>query len=245
MTRWFRYYDDALNDPKILKLSDKLFRLWVGILCVSSKNGGQLPALDDLSLMVRIKPEKLEPMLKELEISGLLDNDGEVTKPHNWDGRQYKSDVSTERVKRFRNGKRNVAETPPDTEQNRTETEEDTASAVPTVIMVGEPLEIEKPVPPPSKVPKRTSGEYAFESGVIRLNESDFKCWELAFVNLDLRSELLSLTQWAEKQPKWFHAVASALAKRNREIGIKLKQARASPGGVRRHTVDDPMAGII
>jgi hypothetical protein len=35
---------------------------------------------------------------------------------HSWDKRQYKSDTSTERVKRFRNVKRNVAETPPDTD---------------------------------------------------------------------------------------------------------------------------------
>ena len=43
--------------------------------------------------------------------------------PHNWAKRQYKSDTSTERVKRFRNAQRNNVETPPesDTEQSRTE----------------------------------------------------------------------------------------------------------------------------
>jgi hypothetical protein len=128
MSRWFRFYDEALNDPKILKLSDKLHRLWVGILCVASKNNGELPSLDDLALMVRIKPQKLEPMLKKLEELGLIDTDEAVRKPHNWDRRQYKSDVSTDRVKRFRNGQRNVSETPPDTEQIQiTEQKEDAA----------------------------------------------------------------------------------------------------------------------
>lgn len=117
MSRWFRFYDDAINDPKILKLSDNLFRVWVGILCAASKNDGQLPVIDDLALMIRIKPEKMRAALEALAKAGLIDTDGVISSPHNWNGRQYKSDVSTERVKRFRNAKRNVSETPPDTEQ--------------------------------------------------------------------------------------------------------------------------------
>jgi hypothetical protein len=117
MTRWFRFYDEALNDPKILKLSDKLYRLWVGILCIASKNEGRLPSLDDMALMIRAKPEKLHHDIETLITAGLIDRDGQSLKPHNWNGRQYKSDVSTPRVQRFRNSKRNVSETPPDTEQ--------------------------------------------------------------------------------------------------------------------------------
>lgn len=122
MSRWFRLYDDTLNDPKILKLSDKTYRVWIGILCVASKNNGELPPFEDMALMLRMKPEKFQPELEKLIISGLIDHDDDGLRPHNWQGRQYKSDVSTERVKRFRNGKRNVSEAPPDTEQN-TETE--------------------------------------------------------------------------------------------------------------------------
>lgn len=117
MSRWFRFYDDALNDPKILKLSDKLHRVWVGILCVASKNDGQLPALDDMALMIRMKPEKLGEAIKSLAASGLIDTDGVISFPHNWDKRQFKSDVSTERVQRFRKQERNVSVTPPETEQ--------------------------------------------------------------------------------------------------------------------------------
>lgn len=72
------------------------------------------------------------------------------------------------------------------------------------------------------------SKRYAFESGVIRLSKKDFDGWTLAFANLDLRAELLSLTPWANEQPpdKWFFAVSSALAKRNREQKVKLEQAK-------------------
>jgi len=62
---------------------------------------------------------------------------------------------------------------------------------------------------------------YFFESGIIRLTEKDFKNWEAAFTNLELRAELIGLTEWAGSQAKWFHAVSGALAKRNREIKIR------------------------
>jgi hypothetical protein len=69
-----------------------------------------------------------------------------------------------------------------------------------------------------------------FESGVIRLKQKDFDQWEKAFSHLDLRAELLSLSEWAAKQKKWFPAVSGALAKRNREMALRLEQARAPPG---------------
>ncbi len=120
MNRWFRFYDDAINDPKILKLSDKQHRVWVGLLCIASKNNGQLPSLDDLSLMIRMKPEKLFEVIESLIISGLIDQNEMILSPHNWDKRQYKSDSSTERVKRFRNVTSTVSETGPETEQIQT-----------------------------------------------------------------------------------------------------------------------------
>jgi hypothetical protein len=60
--------------------------------------------------------------------------------------------------------------------------------------------------------------KYAFESGVIKLNQKDFDNWKVSFSYLDLRAELIAMTPWANGIPeKWFHAVPNALAKRNRE----------------------------
>jgi len=124
MTRWFRFYDDTINDPKILKLSDRLYRVWTGMLCLASKNNGVLPEFDDMVIMLRTKPEKLQPELEQLIKAGLLDHSDDGIAPHNWNARQYKSDVSTDRVKRFRQQQRNVSETPPETEtETETETE--------------------------------------------------------------------------------------------------------------------------
>lgn len=127
MNRWFRFYDDTINDPKVLKLSDKSYRIWVGLLCAASKNDGVLPPFEDLAILLRIKPEKLQPELEKLIEAKLLDHTDAGIIPHNWNKRQYKSDVSTERVQRFRKRERNVSETPPDTENRiqRTERKKD------------------------------------------------------------------------------------------------------------------------
>lgn len=129
MSRWFRFYDDAINDPKVLKLSDKEYRVWIGMLCVASKNDGELPPLEDIALLVRMKPEKLRIILDSLTAAGLIDTDEAVSSPHNWAGRQFKSDVSNERVKRHRERKCNVTSTvtvtPPETDtEAKTERED-------------------------------------------------------------------------------------------------------------------------
>jgi hypothetical protein len=123
VSRWFRFYDDTLNDPKALKLTDSQFRGWVGLLCVASKHGGTFPPVEDLALMLRTTPQKVAALLVGLEKAELVDRDETGSRPHNWNARQYKSDVSTTRVKQFRERQRNVScngsETPSETEQNQ------------------------------------------------------------------------------------------------------------------------------
>ena len=54
MSRWFRYYDEALDDPKVQRLSGDLFKVWVNLLSLASKNDGKLPSADDISFRLRI-----------------------------------------------------------------------------------------------------------------------------------------------------------------------------------------------
>src|SRR5271166_4966042 len=100
MSRWFRFYDDAINDPRVLKLSDKSYRVWLGLLCIASKNDGRLPPLDDCALVLRMQPERLTEAVVALVGAGLLDRDGDAVAPSDWSIRQYKSDNSTERSQR-------------------------------------------------------------------------------------------------------------------------------------------------
>lgn len=121
MTRWFRFYDDAVNDPKVQRLVPGLFKTWVNLLCVASKHGGRLPDAEELSFILRQSKASLTKEIDLLIDSGLIDKATTGLIPHNWSGRQYKGDVSTERVKRFRKRGETVSETSPEQRQNRTE----------------------------------------------------------------------------------------------------------------------------
>jgi hypothetical protein len=109
MTHWWRAYDDAIDHPKLLKLSDAMHRAWWTLQCVASANGGALPPAADIALRLRMKPSKVALWIAELVNARLIDNCDGVFRPHNWDDRQFISDSSTERVKRHRDKKRNVS----------------------------------------------------------------------------------------------------------------------------------------
>ena len=133
--RWFRLYDELVDDPKVQMLSDLHFRALINLWCLASRNGGVLPPINETAFSLRMKPEKASEIFGQLRLAGLIeDDDGGlgVTRPHNWNGRQFKSDVSNERVKRHRERQRivtgpvtnAVTATPPETEtETETETE--------------------------------------------------------------------------------------------------------------------------
>lgn len=104
MARWFRMYDEVLDDPKTQRLEPALFKSWVNLLCLASKHGGRLPEISDIGFALRLSDQDVSETVKSLVACGLIDETGNGLIPHNWTLRQYKSDVSTERVKRFRNG---------------------------------------------------------------------------------------------------------------------------------------------
>lgn len=126
MNHWWRAYNEAVDDPKLILLSDKAHRAWFNLMCVASANGGILPEIKVIAVKLRVTPPQASSIIAELVQAELLDRreDGKF-EPHNWSGRQYKSDVSTDRVKRFRNAKRNVSQQILERPQS-TETETDT-----------------------------------------------------------------------------------------------------------------------
>jgi len=129
--QWFRFYHEVLDDPKVQSLSPEDFKFWVNMLCLACRRNGKIPNLKDISFGLRITTDACQTVLERLSNAGLLDRanggaDGYHYAVHGWNKRQYKSDTSTERVKRFRKRFRNDAvtayETGPDTETD-TETE--------------------------------------------------------------------------------------------------------------------------
>lgn len=70
---------------------------------------------------------------------------------------------------------------------------------------------------------------YAFESGVIKLSQKHLDQWKQAFSHLDVPAELVGLTEWAGQQKRWFPAVSGVLAKKNRELGLRIEQGKQAP----------------
>lgn len=116
MSLWFRFYTEALDDPKVQSLPPELFRAWVNCLCVAAKNDGYLPDATALAFHLRCSCSEVFELEKALHERGLLDKGKSGWKMHSWDKRQFKSDVSTDRVKRFRKRTETVSGNAPDTE---------------------------------------------------------------------------------------------------------------------------------
>ncbi len=125
MNTWFRLYNEAVFDPKVQTLSPSLFKLWINLLCLSSRNDGVVPSLSDISFTLHTSELRVQLALSVLQSKGLIDKTDKGLIPHNWDNRQFKSDGSTERVQRFRAKVRNVSETlhTPLLKQDQTQTQ--------------------------------------------------------------------------------------------------------------------------
>lgn len=135
-------YADVLDDPKVQRLPPDLFKAWVNLLCLASRNDGVLPSIEDISFALRMSQDVTRDMVVTLSRHGLLDGDDELS-PHNWAERQFKSDSAEDakirkRRQREREKTANVTDnvttchsdshnevTPP--EQSRTDTEQSRA----------------------------------------------------------------------------------------------------------------------
>jgi hypothetical protein len=129
LSHWWRAYDNSVDHPKLIGLTDQQHRFWFNILCVFSAFDGRLPDIRTTSIKLRMQPRKVIRLMNDLRSAGLLDESNDLIFPHNWNIHQYKSDVSTERVKRFRERSKtvsgNVSETPPDNREQITERKKD------------------------------------------------------------------------------------------------------------------------
>jgi len=86
-----------------------MFRAWFILICLAGENDGRINSAVEAAFALRVSESKAKAVVAFLGGKGLFDPvDGGYFEPHNWKRRQYKSDVSTDRVKEFRERKRNV-----------------------------------------------------------------------------------------------------------------------------------------
>jgi hypothetical protein len=128
MNRWFRLYDAVLDDPKVQRLPDRIFKAWINLLCLASRHGGALPGVEDTAFALRCAPDQAVLIVDTLTATGLLDRHDEGLRIHAWETRQYQSDGSAERMRRHRARHRDVTVTPPESDAESEQTQSRTDS---------------------------------------------------------------------------------------------------------------------
>jgi len=94
--KWFRFYSEAINSPKVQRLPGPMFKHWVNILCLANDHEprGWLPDIEDVAFALRLNKVTAASVLGDLESQGFLDrqDDGSY-RPHNWEKWQPKRDT--------------------------------------------------------------------------------------------------------------------------------------------------------
>lgn len=183
--RWFRFYDEALNDPKVQSLDGETFKVWVNLLCVTSHCDGVIRH-DDVSFHLRMPDQQAWNYCKELADRGLLDiQDGNYI-PHGWNKRQYKSDTSAERTQRYRDRKKQESSdvsvtshvTPPEQSRDRADTEQNKKEAA-------------------------TKIDFDFSTGkFLNITTEKLILWKSAYPAISLPTEMAKAASWLMENPK-------------------------------------------
>lgn len=100
--KWFRVYDEIIDDYRVLRFSYEFRWFFVGILAISSRQfiRGTLPDLKEISLGLRVTQAKAARVIQRFVDAGLVDRnpeDGSLY-VHGWKNRQFQSDDVTART---------------------------------------------------------------------------------------------------------------------------------------------------
>ncbi len=109
--KWIRLYMKLMDDEDVMGLSDAEFKTWVFCLLTTKANGGFLPPNKTLAFKRRKGEVTIQQHIEALTAARLLTEISGELQPTGWKKLQFDSDVSTDRVRRFRNVKRSGNET--------------------------------------------------------------------------------------------------------------------------------------
>lgn len=229
MSRWFRHYAGMSRDEKLVSAAirskqsvERVVWIWGALLenAAEVNDGGRFDVdPDELAYFLRCEPADIAAILAALELLGRI-IDSKIAK---WAERQFESDASRERQKRYRDRKKagtkregDVTQTSRDGGVTLQETETETETYT----------EKEEDEDKAATSAGRHPQAYAFEAGVVRLTEIDLARWVKSFDAINVEAELYSLAEWAGKQKSWYNAVSSALAKKDREARLAKERVR-------------------
>ncbi len=124
---WFRLHNDLLNDPVVQQLTPEQYKVYINTLCFAShlNKRGEVGEIESVSFALRETISNVSKCFTVFQGSGLIVSSGtnetgnETFHIPQWDKKQYKSDTSTDRVRKYRDKKKRsktVTETAPDTD---------------------------------------------------------------------------------------------------------------------------------
>lgn len=111
--KWFRFYHDALDDPKVQRLPPDTFKFWVNLLCLASRSddrGVIAMRPEEVAFALRCADDDASRHLSVLLDGGLVEVKDSTYLIHNWDVRQRKSDNVSSRVSAHRERKQRSIE---------------------------------------------------------------------------------------------------------------------------------------
>lgn len=112
---WFRLYRKIVESKKVHDLPPALFKPWVMLLACTDDDG-HLPSMEKLAFKLRVPQPKVSSAITTLAGLRFFDETVGGFAAHDWTDHNFDSDVSTDRVKRFRQQKCNALDTEEDTD---------------------------------------------------------------------------------------------------------------------------------
>ena len=139
---WFRFYVEAFNDRKLLRLTPGQRWMWVAVLGAARESPtpgtlliteGEPMTRAELARYADVKERDLDRALELMEQFAMIDQ-GEPITVLNWSERQYESDKTTERTRKHRSKeqpKKQREPVPTGVPRNTPETETETETEKP------------------------------------------------------------------------------------------------------------------
>jgi len=102
---WVRFYASDLTDMARQKLSDANYRTLDDLERLAGLSNGALPGVDEIAFQLRLESMEAEQRVAALAEAGFLVRDGEALRLPDSSLRQFRSDISTSRVREHRKRK--------------------------------------------------------------------------------------------------------------------------------------------
>lgn len=128
--QWFRLYAEFASDHKVQMMSEVDQRRLVMLFCFRCNSDETLHDTE-VAFQLRVSMDEWLATKQVFLERGFIDKDNNIL---NWDKRQYISDTSTDRVRKYRDKMKqdcNVSVTPPEQIQNRTEQKQNKGTRLP------------------------------------------------------------------------------------------------------------------